>query len=237
MKEITPPILLEDERFHMGHIGRAFAKWIPYLGWGSAAVLAVWLLLYGTSRVQWAGVFLALFVLDRVLYAGRADKTLSELSSRGRGNIAEFLTPDAAQVLFNAHAASSKGKIFALQSLMQLSKNHKAQKIFSKLGIPAGELRRKLKNLPQTGGQEHWGQTENLARLALMHALRYGSREVGAVDILGALAESHSQTISQALAEFSLKPEILKLAAALAGAKKQVGPRKGIPLPPIPARR
>lgn len=237
MKEITPPILLEDERFHMGRIGRAFAKWIPYLGWVSAASLAVWLLFYGTSRMQWAGVFLALFVLDRVLYAGRADKTLSELSPYGRGNIAEFLTPDAAQVLVNAHAASSKGESFALQSLMQLSKNHKAQKIFSKLGIPAGELRRKLKNLPRTGEREHWGQSENLARLALMHALKYGSREVGVADILGALAEGHSQTISQALAEFSLKPEILKSAATLVGAKKQARSRKGIPLPPIPARR
>lgn len=223
MAEESTQLNLEDARFRMSAAGRAFVRFASVAAWTILSLAAVFLLLSQTSYAAWTGVLLSLFVFDRALHAGRAMKPLSELSPRGRANVAEFLTPGAFIVLERAETNSDSQKTsFTMEVLRELLKSGIVREIFLRLDVSIPEFEKKIEELRVSGGgTDAFSKTEGLARGAIIQALRSGSEDVGILDILSALSESNDPEFTKLLALFSLKPQDFANGAAMGAALKK----------------
>jgi len=231
MNQESAQLVLDDARFRMSFPGKIFARAISAASWVIVSALAIFFLLSSSSVLAWTGVLLCLFVFDRALHAGRADKSLTELSPRGRVNVAEFLTPIAFRVLERAEERSRLGRTsFTLEILTELLKNPPIQEVFSRLDVSYKDFAGKTKELLVAGeNTDAFGETENLARRALIRALKSGSRDIGVLDVFGALGETENRDLTKLLAVFSLKPQDFTRGATMGAAMRKLPFWRSVP--------
>lgn len=89
-------------RLEMGGAARFLVRLISYITYGMLAASVMVLTFAELRWMQSLGVFLILFLADRLIHINKAEKKFTYLPKEGRVNLKDYLTPSAMIVLEKA---------------------------------------------------------------------------------------------------------------------------------------
>src|SRR3989338_7353024 len=112
----NPRVYFYDPRLKMTVAGRFLVRLITYCAYAVLVVGVVTLFFSDLRELRAIGIILALFLLDRVLDAKKARRSLARLPREGRVNIADYHTPHAYRIFERAlDRVSLQGGDFVLE--------------------------------------------------------------------------------------------------------------------------
>lgn len=165
----------------------------------------------GSDFLRMMSFLLALFLIDRAIDFGEADRNLSELTGRNR-NIASAIAPDAYQLLSRAFRKSYLvGEDFYLLFLSELIQKRDIREILKRLDIKTEDLASKIGEFltKGKGGAKPTksGNLElinDLALLAHQSALSANEKFIEARNFLAALANINSPDLKMLFSFFNI---------------------------------
>lgn len=148
-------VYFKDPRLEMGLFGRLTVRVVGYVG--NLILVAASLSLIFAS-IEWArylGLLFLLFLVDRFIHRGEADKPLSERPVEGPPvNSAEFMRPSAFLALERAYDKSLISKTsFPLEVLRELLNLSEIQEGLARMDVELGEIRQKTEEFLQQSAQ------------------------------------------------------------------------------------
>lgn len=156
MKTIT----FHDERLAMPAAGVFLIRLVSVSVYVVLSVLAVVLLLAGISKLFWVGLLIVLFLGDRMLHFGEAERTVHDLPGH-KVNIASCLTPGAFKTLDRSiRKAQMLGQDFHLVLLKELAALPDIREALRRLDIPHEEFLSRLTT--QVARSEELGHGEGV---------------------------------------------------------------------------
>src|SRR3989344_5293501 len=90
-----------EPRFKMNIFSRSLGRLICYSAYIILSVTAVTLVVSGASRLVWSGLLLSLFLINRLIHFGEAEKSITHLKKypTPKINLALYLTPQSRRIL------------------------------------------------------------------------------------------------------------------------------------------
>jgi ATP-dependent Clp protease ATP-binding subunit ClpC len=226
-------IYFNDPRLLMTLGGRMTARVLSYV---SYLVLAAALVTFIMSDLTWmkaAGIFLALFLGDRVMHLNEADKQLTELPKRGMVNLADYLQPKAFSALEKAFDRSSITlHNFFIETVLQLLDFEEIKDGLRRLDVKADEFKQKAEELLNVGLQDKATAPQKEERLkqvgllvanALEQALSSSHRFIEPSDLFSAAAMVEDEAASRLFNVFSIGAGDLERALIFASISRKLG--------------
>ena len=202
--------------------GRILVRSLSYISYCALIALTAILLLPGGGKPEWflwLGLLFVLFLADRMLHYGHADRSLERLAHKGEVNVAHYLTPQSYSLIERSFERSRMaGGDFFLHLLRQLIKKKEILESLARIDVNARELRQAIENeLYQSAKKRHTHEellkiSERLAIEAFKKALKSGSRFVEPKDIFSALTEAHSEHVTKIFLLFNINAADLEAA-------------------------
>ena len=216
LPKTTPPslsITFNDPRLRMTVAGRLFIRvvtWITYLVLIAGTFT---FLISSILRFRFAGVFLALVLVDLLVHRGEADVPIVELSEAGVVNVAETMRPAAFSTLGRAFDASviTRRDLF-LEIAKRLLEFPEIENALQRMDIPIKEFKQKLgevlvEKLPAPPTREEYAkQAESLAVHAFGRAVASGHNFIEVSDLFAALPEMGDEATNRLFSLFSVDP-------------------------------
>ncbi len=185
----------ESLRLKMGGGGRFIARLLIYVFYGTLTASAVVLVFAELRWMQSLGVFLVLFLIDRLLHIHQAEEKLSHMSKEGRVNLALHLSPEGLSILEKAvDKASFIGGSFSLWVARECLSRPDIKKFVYHLGLQWKDIDCKANKLLKENKQrskkdEILSLAENLVQQACFLALVKKSDYIEAKDLFIALGK------------------------------------------------
>lgn len=202
----------------MSFAGRFFSRIIARVFWLIVLVSTLTFLISDVPEARWLGVLLFIFLLDKIIHRGEADKPLSELPSSGRANVAQYLEPKAFRAIEIAYEKALLRKSnFHLELLLALLKFGVVRDIVSRLDVKPEEFIQKIEqSLTKEISDKNKiiSEIDSLLRTAFIEAVMQGGRFVDVLDVLAALGRTEDIRIKKLLAIFSLNQDDFRSGAA-----------------------
>ncbi|MFH1759015.1 MAG: hypothetical protein ABH822_00435 [Patescibacteria group bacterium] len=95
-------LYFKNLRLEMGAGGRFVVRLVSYIFYGSLAAACFVMLFAELEFMRSAGVFLLLFLMDRLIHIDKAEEPLAHMPDEGRINLDIYLAPSALAVLEKA---------------------------------------------------------------------------------------------------------------------------------------
>lgn len=223
-------VYFDDPRLRMTIPGRfvvRVAAYVTYLVLLSAA------LVFLTSDLMWIrllGVGIALFLADRLLRIGEADRPLIEMPKEGLVNLASYMRPRAFSVI---EAAFDRGVITGrnvfLEAVKELLTLPEIFEALRRIDVTPESFRKKLEEFLETekhnsyaSKQELLSAVDELARESYLNACFEEHRFIETADIFAALAGRREEVIQRLFHAFEISPDDVNKALIFSS----VGPRR-----------
>ncbi len=212
-------LYFQDPRLEMSHIGRLAVRIIRYSGYGIIAAACATFLVSDVPRVFWIGALLALFLLDRYLHRGEAEKSFGHRLGT-RVNAAHYLAPASCTVLEYAFDRAALGQESLHMILMRrLIERKEIRGALWRMGIVPEELEKKLadqaKNNPVAPALPREQLKQAVAVLginAFQHAIKSGGKNIDPKDIFAALPLAGDAAVDRIFQLFDISPEDVEYA-------------------------
>lgn len=208
----TRTYYFDDPRLRMGETGRFLFRFLAFSTFGVCIAAAFALSFSDVAYVRAVGLLLALFLADRLVHFGQAEKRLVRLPL-GNINIAEYISPAAFAIIEYALrrtlALSGNINLYILQRLLTRKDIREA---IMRLDIPVEELEQKLEEhiKKSIGGKvvekDAIAQIDFLARSAFDAAISGQSFEIESRDLFAALGLIQDNAITNIFNLFGVAP-------------------------------
>jgi len=185
-------LFFNDKRLFLTRGGEFLMRLAADAAYVLLSVSTVLLFFSETARLRWFAVLAALFLIDRVLHLGEAEKSLPELGGE-KVNLADFLTPGAYKILSRSlRKARSMGQSFYLVLGKELLTTSDVREALARLDVAAEEILQKLEGELESGKvsesrEEIIKKIEALVLAAAENARRVGERFIETRNIFAAL--------------------------------------------------
>lgn len=221
-----------DARLNLTIGGRVLVRVLSYAGYLLAAVAAVIFLISDVVFIKAGGILFGLFLIDRFIHLGEADKSLSKASFSSPVNLARFLTPRAFSIIEKAFDRSLITKNdFLLELVLKFLDLSEIKEGLRRIDINIEEVRQKAEDFLTRSRKEDlavWDkneikkQIEELVFEAFWYATRRGHRFIKPHDLFLSLPSLGNSFLSRLFRLFNIKAESLELALMLIDIKKHL---------------
>lgn len=220
-----------DTRLNLTLGGRLLVRILSYVGYLILIAMAIIFLISDIIFLKAGGALLSLFLIDRLIHFGEADKPLSKISLSRSVNLARFLTPQAFSIIEKAFDRSliTKGD-FLLELALKFLNLSEIREGLKRIDVDPEEVKQKaedfLRQSRKNGGaiwekNEIKKQIENLSFEAFSCAIRNGHRFIKPHDLFLSLPLLGNNFLSRLFNLFNIKTESLELALVLIDVKKR----------------
>lgn len=231
----TPTLTFSDGRFDMTAAGRFLVRMLSAIGWVLTVAAALLAAASDLAWVRWAGVFLGLFLADRILHRGQADVPTTELVHRHRINLAQALPPQILHLLERAYDRSRIRRTeLLLEAVVALLPLPQIKEGLVRLEVDPDEFLDKAEEFlarnadeakenatdGSIAGQRQERLTE-LLRAAFENALENGHRFIGATDIFAAAAAMPLPLSQRLFAVFGIEANDMERALIFSAARRR----------------
>jgi ATP-dependent Clp protease ATP-binding subunit ClpC len=190
----------------------------------------------GMEPLKMAAFLVALFLIDRAIHFGQADRKLSELTGPRR-NVARAVTPAAYRALSYAFRKSYLiGQNFHLLFLLELVQKKDIREILKRLDVKAEELALRIEEMfkKSTGGAkpDKKGNLElanELALLANESALAAGERFIEPRNFLAALTNVDDPGLKMLFSLFNINAQDVQAASVFGRFSRTIGRLRLLP--------
>ncbi|MBI5079660.1 ATP-dependent Clp protease ATP-binding subunit, partial [Candidatus Wolfebacteria bacterium] len=203
-----------------GAVNRFLVKLTIYCFYAILAVSAAIFLLSDISRLFWTGVLFLLFLVDRLLHFGQAERSLLDLNggAERKINIADYLTPAGFKAMEKSFDENVFiGGNFYLYLMKFLVENRDVNEALLRMDVDVDRLTEKTENflknqpLPRSKTRNDLiGQAEILLKKAFELAMVSGEKYIEPRHIFSALSFIEDQEIKRLLNLFSVDPADLE---------------------------
>ncbi len=221
----------DDPRLRMTSAGRFLVRIAAHIGYLLCVAAAAVALFSDILWLFWSGVFLTLFLLDRLIHTRDADRLIAELPQSGSVNVALGFTPASLHILERAYERSAFLRhSFFLEVLRELLRFREVREALHRLDADSKEFGEKLDDfLVQSVGSpegsvaqnERLRQAEECAKAAFQNAVADRDRFVDVEDLFSVLPRMNDASVSRLFDLFSLRAEDVSQALLFGKAKKQ----------------
>ncbi len=193
-----------DPKYRLSGAEAFLARGVSYIFFFVSGALALFLLFVSSPRPFFFGVFLTLFLTDRLIHVARGeDRISSALPRGGRLNVAKFLSPSAGRAFFAAHRLGrAKNLDFRAALFSELSGRQDIRRAFRRMGILREEFSAEIAESPW---QE--GVSGEVARSAFLVAAQMGEEHILPDALFVALFFPLSPNFQKAFQKFRITPE------------------------------
>src|SRR4030042_846898 len=214
LTKINPEnIYFSEPRLKISVMERMAARVIIYCVYTLLAATAVTFLLSDVKTFFWLGILAALFLAERLIHSGQADKSLFDLKSKRaaffknkRFNAAKYLTPGSLRILEHAMEKSLvTNNDFFLYLAKFLAENPDIHEGLIRMDVPVKEFEKKIDDLinenKKSGRQRVFrrdltDKIGNLAKTAFGLSLNGQEKFIEPRSLFSALNFSNSEKIS-----------------------------------------
>ncbi len=213
-------LYFQEPRFKLNFFNDFLIRVLVYVFYSFLIISLPFLLLSDLSSLRWLGVFIGLFLLDRLLHLNEADKSLVEYlrikNENKKENVLYYLTPKSRKVLVYSYY---KAKILKQNPLLiflkELINEKEIKEILKRLEIDERFFVQKidgyLEDYPFKGDYKEMILVfENLAKSAFEEALVLKEKFVELRNFLPALLNFNDLAIVKLFQLFNLTKEDLK---------------------------
>ncbi len=142
----APSLYFDEPRLRMTVTGRFFVRAAGYVATLILAAIMIAFLISDLPGLRGLGLFLALFLIDKLVHWGEPVKALGEMTIFDN-NISDFITPDAYAIVERAFDRGILGKSnFFLETFLQLLAFPETKEGMKRLDVPVEELEQKAEN-------------------------------------------------------------------------------------------
>jgi len=226
-----------DLRLKMNLAERLLARLIIYCIYTVLIAAVATFLISDVGWLFWLGVLGALFLIDRLLHLGQAERSLTDfkISSKQKINIAKCLTPAGLTILERAlEKALVANKNFFLCLLKLLFENHDIREGLLRMDIPLKEFGQKIDDWlkKDSGGsapqikisrQDLLNKIEDLLKKALQISLANQEKFIEPRNIFSAISFAGDEKVNQIFHLFSINPGDLENALIFGRFRKKFG--------------
>ncbi|MAF80032.1 hypothetical protein CL629_03065 [bacterium] len=144
-------LYFQNLRLQLAGSGEFLVRLLSYSSYILLVVGTAALFFSGVPRFRWLGIFLILFLIDRLMHLGEGERSVSNaLRSKGNEkiNTALFFSPASFRILSWAFRhAGTTGRDFSLILLKEFSERNEATRVFRRLGVSQQKFSKKLQEL------------------------------------------------------------------------------------------
>lgn len=205
-----------DPRLQMNSFERALVKSAIVVLFLILSVGTIMFLLSPAKWLNWAGVFILLFLLDYTFHYGKAERALSELPADGSINTALYFDSEANSSIISAFSKTIMfGGNFFLRLADDLSEKQEIQEALARLDVPANEFRAKIGDYLKkslVGKNDSKGLTDKINKLASIAAeesLKIQSRDINPASLFAALRGVDDSAVTKLFELFEIKSDDL----------------------------
>lgn len=204
----------DDPRLRMTFPGRLLVRVAGYLSYLILLAADFTFLVSDLAWLNWLGVLVTLFLVDRLIHLHQADRILTELPRSGKVNLAKFITPRAFSVIEHAYdRATLTNRDFFLEVVRQLLGTEEVKDGLRRLDVPLPEFRQKLEELLEESGRSDGGfrrdeaqsELQALTKEALDRAIEDKQRFIEISNIFSALPYVRCAFVKRLFGTFSLE--------------------------------
>ncbi len=231
-----------EPRLKMSSAGRFLIRLVVYSGYAVLMTAAATFILSDVNRLFWLGILISLFLGDRLIHLGQAERTtigfmrhLPRLSRRGKisdsdkspmFNAAYYLTPAGFSILEKSYdKALVVGGDFYLHLIKFLIKLPEIKKGILRMDADADEFSAKIEefieleeNKKIKNSKEYlFSKIENLAKSAFIQAINARNRFIEPRDLFAALLGIGDKKISRLFNLFEINSADLEKAVIFSG--------------------
>ena len=240
----------DEPRLRMGPAARFLTRVISYCFYSIFIVATATFLLSDVKRLFWLGVFFILFLFDRAVHFGKAEKSLVGVTrflprlSRRKGdagqvsqsiNVSKYLTPASLDVLGRAYdrARLVGGNVY-LYLLKFLVERPEIAEALLRMDVNLAEFKQKIEKTLQdyrdkAAKDEIFFKVGELAKLAFLQAAAGQSRDINPADLFSVLGLISDKEVERLLNLFSISPTDLEKAMIFSRFKRRFKWLKKLP--------
>lgn len=233
LKPEIQEMFFREPRLAMGAVSRFLMRLIVYSAYTILIAVTVTLLLFfrsDLSYLYWLGILLALFLADRLIHFGQAEKTLTETKiDAGRIiNIADYLSPKSLTLLERVYdrILFADGN-FYLYLLKFLLREKDVSEGLLRMDVAQKEIEEKIDDLLKNARKEPesplrdqkkelTSQIESLIKIAFALAYDSGEKFIEPRALFGALARANDESVNRIFNLFDIDAEDLENALIFA---------------------
>ncbi|MBI4159685.1 ATP-dependent Clp protease ATP-binding subunit [Candidatus Wolfebacteria bacterium] len=192
----TSLLYLDEPRLQMNPVSRGILRGGSSLFYGILTALVPAFFITDLPSLKWLGGLVLLFLIDRLIHIGRAERSFYSLSSSGaRTNMASYLAPKTLTILERAYdRAMLLGGDFSLYLAKLLLENHSVREGLSRLDIPAKEFEKRIDDAMGAASGDNNQKTlsstlHSTVALAFASAKDSGEQSIEPRNLFAALAQ------------------------------------------------
>jgi ATP-dependent Clp protease ATP-binding subunit ClpC len=215
---LTFNLYFDEPRLKMRTTERLILRLIIYSGYTILSAAAFAFLLSDVGQLFWLGVLIAIFLGDRLLHLGQAERSLLGLNNskkrlnEQRINIAQYLTPSSLLVIERAvDKALIANSNFFLCLTKFLLENRDVREMLDRLDVPFQEFKQKIDDfLKEKKEKENLPALETFLKKAFEASLLSGERFIEPRGVFVALGFASNNELARIFNLFSISPDDLE---------------------------
>ncbi len=227
MNNLNTELYFDEPLLKMGAINRFWVRLGVYIFYSVALVVAALTLVSDITQLNYVSWIIILFLGDRVLHIGEAERNLSK-NIKGRVNVADYLSPKSLNIL---ESALKKSRFFNdsiyLRILEGVLGYRETATVIESLDVDLEELKIKLEervlksqSSMAVATSDSLAKIEKLVFEAYTISINSGGLFIEPRDLLAALAAIDEPAIKSLFDLFNIKSEDLQIAAELGVAQR-----------------
>ena len=207
-------VYFADPRLSMTLPGRLIVRVSGYVAYLVLVATDFTFLISDVPWVRALGIFLILFLIDRLLHLGEPDKHLNELPESGRINLAGYVRPKVFSAIEKAFDRSSiSGRNFFLEVIRQFLDFPEIEDGLKRLDVKPDEFRQKIESLLSEGDgesghlskKERSEKIEELISRAFLEALDARHRFIESSDVFSVVPLVEDGMVKRIFNTFSIE--------------------------------
>ncbi|MEK7465530.1 MAG: ATP-dependent Clp protease ATP-binding subunit [Patescibacteria group bacterium] len=207
-------VYIKDPRFDFPGPVEFFVRLVVAVWYAFLSVATALFLFSGNSRLLYAGILFALFLLDRLLHAKQGEKKLYELEREENANLIEAMTSDAFHIVRRTfRRALITKQDFHLLLLREMCARPDAQEALRRLDTDPKAFLTKVEESLSQSGETKEGITREaylerigeIVREAYQNAKNTNERFIETRNVLVGLAAVKDPSVAKLFALFSIE--------------------------------
>jgi len=218
----------DDPRLRMSLGGRFLVRVISLIFYLSLIVITIVFLLSNIASLFWAGILLAMFLIDQVIHINQARVSIYKMPKKDKVNLDMFLAPKSYWAIERAYEKSLIKKTnFYLEILNQLLDMSNIKNGLIRLGVDLKSFKERLnedleKSSYNLSKSELLGKIENLVKLSLARAIASNDVYIEPKDIFAALGDLGGEDSLEIFPFFNINPDDLNEALIFDSASRNI---------------
>lgn len=214
----------------MGPLSRFFVRLVSFLFYGVAVAAAITFFISDVSTLRGIGWILILFLADKALHAGSADKSLAYLPKSGKVNAADYLSPSSFLVIEKSlYEAVNSGGNPRLRLFTHLAARREIRSVLVRMDVDLKNFDEKTKEAVKKSEKkvslskkEIISQLAEIVYRAMSEALAEKSPDIKPRHLFfGVLGGADDPDIQSILDIFNIKKEDVKNASIFTMVQKR----------------